>query len=67
MSDESDKDEIEKVAELFINMGAAHGQANVMAGQLLKRAEQVAEERDISKVAALESLLKQVIEARRGA
>ncbi|NBB79879.1 MAG: hypothetical protein GVY36_10605 [Verrucomicrobia bacterium] len=65
--DDRNKDDIEKVAKLFIGMGAARGQANGMAAQLLKRAEQIAQERDISKVAALESLLKQVIEARRGA
>ena len=32
----------------------------------LKRAEQIAKERDISKVEATESLLKQVLEARQG-
>ena len=66
MAEDKKNDEIEKVAELFIGMGASREQANVMAAQLLKRAEQIAEERGISKVAALESLLKQVLEARRG-
>jgi hypothetical protein len=37
-----------------------------MASQLIKRAEQIAQERDISKVEATESLLKQVFEARQG-
>lgn len=66
MSDDANTDEIEKVAELFIRMGASREQASIMAAQLLKRAEQLAEVRNISKVAALESLLKQVIEAREG-
>lgn len=67
MNGDRNEGEIEKVAELFIGLGASGEQANVMAAQLLKRAEQVAEKRNISKVAALESLLKQVVEARRGA
>lgn len=67
MSDGMSDDEIEKVAALFMRMGATREQANTMAAQLIKRAEQLAEERGISKLVALESLLKQVIEARHGA
>ena len=37
-----------------------------MARQLLKRAEQCAQERAISKVEALDRLLRQVVEARQG-
>ena len=57
----------EKVAELFVRMGASNEQADVMAAQLLKRAEQIAAERGISKAEALQSLLKKVVEARQGA
>lgn len=66
MSDEKEEQEVAQVAQLFIQFGATPEQADVMAAQLLKRAGQLAEERGISKVAALESLLKQVIEARQG-
>lgn len=64
---DSDPDEVEKVARIFVNLGAEGSQAEVMAAQLLKRAGQIAEERGISKVEATETLLKQVIEARQGA
>jgi hypothetical protein len=46
-------------------MGASEKQAVVMASQLLKRAEQIAAERKISKVESIEALLKQVIEAQQ--
>ena len=65
--DKSEEEEIAKVAVIFENLGAGVEQSRVMAGQLIKRAEQVAEERKISKIEALETLLKQVIEARQGA
>lgn len=54
------------VTQLFINMGAEPQQAEVMAKQLLKRADQIAQERDISYLEAVERLLKQVIQARQG-
>ncbi len=59
-------EELAAVTQLFINMGAESGQAEVMAGQLLRRAEQLAKEREISKVAAVDSLLRQVVQARQG-
>jgi hypothetical protein len=64
--DKSDPTDVEKVALIFRNLGADAGQSQTMAGQLLKRAGQIADERDISKVEALETLLKQVVEARQG-
>tara|TARA_R110002111_G_scaffold243188_1_gene305188 strand:- start:691 stop:891 length:201 start_codon:yes stop_codon:yes gene_type:complete len=60
-------DYLPEVTQIFINLGAAEESAQVMASQLLKRAEQIAEERQISKVDATETLLKQVIAARQGA
>ena len=65
MADLSRK-EVEAMACIFVNLGAPKKQAAVMASQLIKRAEQIAQERDISKVEATESLLKQVLEARQG-
>ncbi len=59
-------EELEAVTQLFINMGADPGQAQVMAGQLLKRADRLAKERGISKVEAADSLLRQVVQARQG-
>ncbi|TVP76915.1 MAG: hypothetical protein EA353_11320 [Puniceicoccaceae bacterium] len=66
MSESIQQDEVHKVAKLFEQMGASTEQARVMSSQLLKRAEQIAQERNISKVEALQSLLKQVVEARQG-
>ncbi|HKK19058.1 MAG TPA: hypothetical protein VJ952_10300 [Opitutales bacterium] len=57
---------LRQVSSLLVRLGAEAPQAEVMAAQLLKRAKQIAEERNITETEALESLLKQVIEARRG-
>ena len=65
MADLSSK-EVAEIACIFVNLGALEKQAAVMAAQLIKRAEQIAQERDISKVEATESLLRQVLEARQG-
>jgi len=51
---------------LVLPVAAAPQQAERMASQLLKRAEQLVEERGISYLEAVESLLKKVIEARSG-
>ena len=61
-----DQNHLEQVAALFKRFGAEDAQANVMAKQLLKRSAQIAEERKITELEALETLLKQVIEARQG-
>jgi hypothetical protein len=58
---------VARVAQIFMNLGAPEAQAKVMAAQLLKRASQIAQERNISEVEAVETLLKQVIAARQGA
>ena len=63
---EFSNNEVAEIACIFVNLGAPEKQARVMASQLIKRAEQIAQERDISKVEATESLLKQVFEARQG-
>jgi hypothetical protein len=66
MSDLPDQN-VARVAQIFMNLGAPEAQAKVMAAQLLKRASQIAQERNISEVEAVETLLKQVIAARQGA
>ena len=48
--------EVASVARLFRNLGADAAQSQVMAQQLLKRAEQLAEQRDISVLEATETL-----------
>lgn len=64
--DPLDKSQLEQVALLLTRLGAEDAQAKVMASQLLKRARQIAQEREITEPEALENLLKQVIEARQG-
>ncbi|TVR45270.1 MAG: hypothetical protein EA425_18390 [Puniceicoccaceae bacterium] len=59
-------DELAGLAEAFRRMGAEPGPAEVMARQLLKRADQLAAERSISREAALRWLLEAVAEGRRG-
>lgn len=63
---ELDQSVLEGVTQLFVNLGAEKAQAKVMASQLLKRAQQIAAEREISEVEATETLLKQVVQARNG-
>ena len=63
---DSSKNEAEEIACIFVTLGAPEKQAEVMASQLIKRAAQIAQERDISKVEATERLLRQVLEARQG-
>ena len=63
---EFSNNEVAEIACIFVNLGAPEKQAEVMASQLIKRAEQIAQERDISKVEATERPLKQELEARQG-
>ena len=58
--------EQEQVARLCERLGASPAQAATMAAQLLKRAEQIAGERGITREAALQSLLEVVVKGRAG-
>jgi len=60
------KDENAQLARLCENLGAGRRQAEVMAAQLLKRAEQLSLEREISRSEALEHLLRVLVQGRRG-
>lgn len=51
-------DEVEQVARVFRSMGADEQAANRMARQLVKRAEQKAEENKTSKISELQKLLE---------
>lgn len=63
---EAEEKDVEMATRFFQNLEADAGQARVMAIQLLKRASQLAEKRQISKLEATETLLRQVVEARQG-
>ncbi len=63
---EAEPDQLTLIKSLFLQMGAPEEQAEVMASQLFKRAGQIASERDISIIEAVEILLKQVVEAQQG-
>jgi hypothetical protein len=54
------------IKSLFLQMGAPEKQAENMACQLLKRAEQIASDRDITIVEAVEILLNKMVEAQQG-
>ena len=63
---ETEQDQLNLIRSLFLKMGASEEQAKTMASQLLKRAGQIASDRDISIVEAVGFLLKQVVEAQQG-
>jgi hypothetical protein len=58
--------ELEQLTAACAQMGATPQQAGMMARQLLKRAEQLAAERSISREAALAYLLNLVVKGRAG-
>lgn len=51
-------DEIERISALFLGLGAEKKQAHRMATQILKRAEQLAEENRTTKLLELQRLLE---------
>lgn len=60
-------DELAKLTQLCRNLGApTEAQAETMARQLQKRADQLASERGITRVAAMEHLLTLMTHGRRG-
>ncbi|MDP2139076.1 MAG: hypothetical protein Q8J74_14595 [Candidatus Didemnitutus sp.] len=60
-------DEIAQLTELCERLGAtSRVQAELMARQLVKRAEQLAAERGLSREAAMEHLLSVLVHGRRG-
>ena len=58
--------ELEQVTQLCERLGAPRAQAATMAAQLLKRAEQHAAERGITREAALARLLDLLVKGRAG-
>lgn len=59
-------DTTERIAELCRRLGASEPQAHTMAAQLVKRAGQLATERNISEIEALNHLLTVLISGREG-
>lgn len=59
-------DELAALREFFQRLGADSTQADVMARQLAKRADQVATQRGIPREQALAELLRKVAEGRAG-
>ncbi len=58
--------EHEQLVRLCEKMGASRDQAETMARQLSKRADQLVETRELSRVDAMTHLLKVLIKGRRG-
>jgi hypothetical protein len=58
--------ELEKITTLCTRLGAPPEQAATMASQLLKRADQRAAERGISREMALAQLLQILVDGRQG-
>jgi galactokinase len=58
--------ELEQLTELCTRLGAAPAQATVMATQLQKRADQMAAERGVTRVAAMHYLLEVVVKGQQG-
>ena len=62
---QDNENHLELIKSLFLKMGAPEKQAQTMASQLLKRAGQIADEREVTLVEAVEILLKQIICAQK--
>jgi len=58
--------EIEKITELCSSLGATPAQAATMARQLVKRADQIAAEREIPREEAMAQLLQILVQGRQG-
>lgn len=65
MSEDSGQNE-DSLTKLCMKLGADETQARTMARQLLKRSEQIAEERGIKRVEAMEHLLTLLISGSQG-
>lgn len=55
-----------KLHDLFVSRGAGSERASIMASQLQKRASQLAEERGVGRVEAMNELLKVVVSGLSG-
>jgi hypothetical protein len=60
-------DELAQLIRLCRNLGASPEQADAMARQLMKRADQLVSERQLTREAAMEYLLRLVMQGHGGA
>lgn len=58
--------EREQLRELCVRLGSPPAQAEAMAAQLLKRADQLAAERGIARTEAMKYLIELVVRGRNG-
>lgn len=59
-------DELESLSQVWVRLGAPPAQARIMAGQVLKRAGQLAIERGTAREAELARLVDLVVQGRAG-
>jgi hypothetical protein len=59
-------DVLAKLGRLFVDLGATEEMSERMAGQLWKRSLQIAEERDVKQVVALDQLIRLTISGSQG-
>jgi hypothetical protein len=66
MKEEELQENIRQVSQIFLNLGAHSGQAEVMAQQLVRRARQKSEETGSSFVSELQALLETAVHGAQG-
>lgn len=58
--------EVQKLSKVFENLGAQSTQALTMARQVMRRADQLAEEKNISRIDSLERLMRLCVRGFQG-
>jgi len=58
--------ELEQLTQLCLRLGAERAQAEIMAAQLSKRADQLAAQRGVPRTEAMAQLLQLVVKGRNG-
>lgn len=66
MKADDDSSEIDRIGMIFQRLGAPEGQARIMARQLFRRAEQLAEEQGRPVPETLAPLLEKAVQGRMG-
>lgn len=66
MNEPSEPENFSALVNLCCRMGAGEDQAKVMARQLIKRSEQIAQERGVNRVEAMRELIELLIKGRNG-
>ena len=66
MNEQEFKESVDQVSQIFLNLGAHSGQAEVMAQQLVRRARQKSEDAGSSFVSELQALLETAVHGAQG-